>query len=407
MFGVFVEKNDYLKSAVYYTRKLVKIDIDYIQNIPTLSSFRKVITESLTHLYFFYGEEDFIHLIDNIYEYEEIQSKKNLDFYQSLTLNNNEIYNDELDSILEAYKYVSRFIEDNIYSICNFSVSNDYPRYSLMDRFNPIIEKLIEEGDFPPSLVNNIDLNLKTKEYETIQKLRVIKDLSSHSWYQKRIDELKKYEWFSDHKKKKLYAFLDNIKKPKRKEECDIYALFNRTRPSMKTKEDSEDIQANIFKDRRSNLLTLLKQYSITKEERFSFLNYVGLKAILKRKIPCYKNRESKVNIITEDISEHISNDNLLQIMTFFPEICLSAEVTDKAPYYKSSARPQQYYNTKGVLVTDKSEFGDLLFKDTTLFTSPKVEWLEEHKDAFEELLIHFNLFERLSYDSGLPIIKL
>lgn len=403
-----MEQINTLGNVVYYTRKLVKIDINSIRKIPSLSDFREIITESLTHLYRFYGEEDFVHIIDEIYQYEEEQDNKNKNFYTSLRLDEDKYYRDELEEILKVHKSFSRFVDDEIYAVCSQYTSTDYPHYSLMEYFVPILEKLREEGDFPAAFANDIDFKLKLKEDEAAQKLRDIKDLSSYSWYQKRIEDLKKYEWFSDHKKKNLYTFLDNIKNPKPKEECDIYALFNKSRDSRETKEEeTEDIQANIFKDRQSNLLKLLKIYSIAKEEQFSFLNYSGLNAILKAKIPCYKNRESEINIITEDISEHISNENLLQIMKFFPELGLSAETTDKAPYYKRSARPQQYYNRQGVLVTDKSEFGDIVFKDITLVVSPKVKWMDEHKDAFEELLTHFNLIDRLSYESDLPIIKL
>ncbi|MBM26383.1 MAG: hypothetical protein CL760_12055 [Chloroflexi bacterium] len=403
-----MEQINKLGSVVYYTRKLVNIDINSIREIPSLSDFREVITESLTHLYRFYGEEDFIHLIDEIYQYEEEQHNKNKEFYNSLTLKEDKHYRDELEEILKVHKSFSRFVEDDLYSVCCQYNAIDYPNYSLMDYFMPILEKLRIEGDFPAAFANDIDFKLKSKEEDAAQQLRNIKDLSSYSWYQKRIEDFKKYEWFSDHKKKNLYTFLDNIKNPKPKEECDIYALFNQSRDSKETKEEeAEDIQANIFKDRQSNLLKLLKQYSISKEERFSLLNYYGLNSILNAKIPCYKNRESEIKIITEDISEHISNENLLQIMKFFPELGLSAEATDKAPYYKRSGKPRQYYNRQGVLITDKSEFGDIIFKDITLVVSPKVKWMDEHKDAFEELLTHFNLIDRLSYDSGLPIIKL
>ena len=90
-----MEQINKLGSVVYYTRKLVNIDINSIREIPSLSDFREVITESLTHLYRFYGEEDFIHLIDEIYQYEEEQHNKNKEFYNSLTLKEDKHYRDE------------------------------------------------------------------------------------------------------------------------------------------------------------------------------------------------------------------------------------------------------------------------------------------------------------------------
>lgn len=415
-----LKKEEQLSIAISASFKLINIEINKIRKIKNIKSYKKDIKSALSKIFDFYEIEDqsAIELIYSNLESKQIEDKA---FYKLINYDDrNEYRYSSAEYSAHLYNELTEFAGSDIYYICHSFSNKNFPLYDLENSFWDITNEFAKEQDLPTSYISSLYSKYSTNKIHYDRSLYDINNLPAYSWFQKQKDDLKNYDWDKSEGKEDLYLYLKEEKTKDIREECLIKSEDSTRKKDLpdfikKIQEERntpEHKLAQEHKRRTNELSTIIQEYAELKSGKdsqvFNSLNFMGVEKLINHKYKTSFNG-NYMSIFENDFSEKIKNDDLLIILSFFPELAFSGHIVeDKNSQNILSGSPNKYKDRNGVISLEKMSFGHSNINDLILSTARKATWDHKHKESFEELLKLKNVFQFLTYnEKEEPVLKL
>lgn len=391
---------------------LIDIEVNHIRKIPFLTSYKNAVKKSLLELYKFYNLDNYDQ-IDTIYDHIEKQTKSKIDFRKSLGLDtqkdirNQHFVEGSFDVLNRVFKFV-----DGIYYVCQSYLNEEFPMYSLETPFFEISESLSKELSIPYRKALTINSKYMNFMLEHDRRIYEIKDLTNNDWFERNREYFKNVDWYTDSSKRVRKDFIESFNKEETVDEIEqneeVSKNMKHLQRMMARRNSPEARKASLLKHKWYLTESIFDEDARYDKEskQFSSLNTVGFERLIKKTFDFGRNSE-KHKLIEHELSEHISDELLTNLLTAFPELGLTGQLTESEETFREKDEPTEYRDVNGNVCYNKVEFGTIIYKGLMIKVSDNVSWSDDAQKDFETIIDLLGLKERCSYVNNKPEVTL
>jgi hypothetical protein len=373
-------------------RKLIKLDIFRMQKFKETEAISNEMHILCCAIFDLYHYDSYI--VDETY----IQETKYYNLVNEYDGIEHSRY-EPLTELLNILKELMDIVSDSIYYICQGISNEKYPMYEVENMGWKLIYNFCEAVDIPRGIIN--DLSKTNANLDVSNVWRLLYKNPNCSWY----DNSEATESLIRNKK----GYLDSLEV---KDNGDDICFGNsengnKLRKMLKEHNNFCYRQSSNCKQVGYLIENELNRYSIfdADERTFEGLNHSGFSALLTS---TRKLRSGAISAISKDISEKVSNNDILKILEMFPELGISASLFESKPFYSVYSR-NNYKLEDGSICSESIKIGNPVIKYASIGICKYTKWHHEYNGLIGRLFHSLKIdLDLLNFSSdGTPIIKL
>ncbi len=390
--------------------KLISIEVNKIRDIPDASSYKDRVIDALTTLYDFYQIKDHVSDIHSIYEMIESKKEQEAQFKQSIGIIEDKNVNVfRVDESFKIFEELSLFFNE-IYYVCQSFVNEDYPMYSLEDKFSDLLDDWAKEASIPYRYAVDIIQKKMNFDLEHDRRIYEIKNLTNNAWFQKNRDHFDSEDWyFSERRSRKDFIKEQTKKEPepiKPNPRRDTMAQFMKERMAIYNTPEAK--KASHLEHKWHLTEALVAEHALYDREKrtFSSLNHVGFNRLIS-KTYVHGRERNHYQLIENDISMIATNDQVLQLLTFFPQLSVQGYFIETEEKFKKAGSPNKFKDRDGNISLENMMVGDIVYSNLSIHVADGTKWDTIDSKDFEKIVSILGLSDACSEQDGKPVLTL